>query len=619
MKFNTRRARRLYLLALFILSLFTLIVSTGSAHALGDIAGDAPASATANPTGVRDPDEPVIPETTKVIHRSTLDALASVSDDESVFVFSRGPLELESLAPGDVLVSGVTSADPNGFLRKVTEISTQGDYILIKTEQATLEDAIQKGSAQVHARLTYADVSSTEGSDGISLIETEGDGYGLSIRFEDVVLLDQDGDGSTTDDQIVANGQVDLDSNFTFDFEINDFQLEYLSFINKTEQTTRLELKTDVDLIGIHEEVEILRLYFAPITFWVGTVPVVITPMLTVHVGVDGNVSVGIRTEMTQQTTVLSGVTYEGGVWTPTSEYSSQYETSSPTVFFDASARAYAGPQMDLLLYGVVGPYGGVDDYLELDAEFFPEQWWALYAGLKAQIGVRLELLGRGIVDYHIVLIDEKERIAGSETAPLSPPIFVDVSISHPYRAEIESLYLRGYVAGCSEDPLMFCPEMSMNRAQIAVFVGRGLHGPYWAPPDPEEQLFEDVKVGQSAPWYSKWVAALWGDTFTAGCSAEKRLYCPEATLSRAEGAVFFLRLRHGKDYQPPDPTEQVFVDVPAGENTPWFAKWVNAAYAQGLVLPCEEDPDLRFCPESPLNRGVAAYMMTQAKGFTLP
>ena len=36
--------------------------------------------------------------------------------------------------------------------------------------------------------------------------------------------------------------------------------------------------------------------------------------------------------------------------------------------------------------------------------------------------------------------------------------------------------YNAGYVAGCSTDPLLFCPDNTMSRAEGAVFVERGIH-----------------------------------------------------------------------------------------------------------------------------------------------
>jgi hypothetical protein len=68
----------------------------------------------------------------------------------------------------------------------------------------------------------------------------------------------------------------------------------------------------------------------------------------------------------------------------------------------------------------------------------------------------------------------------------------------------------------------------------------------------------------------------------------------------------------HGYDYVPPDPTEQIFADVALDI---WYAKWVYDAYDAELILPCQTEPDLLFCPDDDLIRDMAAYMMVQAKG----
>jgi len=47
-----------------------------------------------------------------------------------------------------------------------------------------------------------------------------------------------------------------------------------------------------------------------------------------------------------------------------------------------------------------------------------------------------------------------------------------------------------------------------------------------------------------------------------------------------------------------------------------WGAKWVEAAYNAGIIPACETDPELKFCPEDPLDRSMGATMMVQAKGL---
>jgi len=194
-----------------------------------------------------------------------------------------------------------------------------------------------------------------------------------------------------------------------------------------------------------------------------------------------------------------------------------------------------------------------------------------------------------------------------------NPATFADVPPDHPYYDEIEALYRAGYTAGCNTDPLMYCPEATMNRAESSVFVERGIHAASYDPPAPTSQVFADMSLDS---WPAKWVTGLWNDQYTAGCGTDPLIYCPWQGHTRAEGCVFYLRMLRGASYDPPQPTQQTFTDVPLEA---WYAKWVQAAYDAGLITACQATPDMRFCPDGPLTRALAAYMMVHAKGLAVP
>jgi hypothetical protein len=156
----------------------------------------------------------------------------------------------------------------------------------------------------------------------------------------------------------------------------------------------------------------------------------------------------------------------------------------------------------------------------------------------------------------------------------------------------------------------MYCPEATMNRAESAVFVERGIHNAAFDPPAPSSQVFADVALDS---WAASWVNGLWADHYTVGCGTDPLLYCPWQGHTRAEGCVFYLRMLNGPGYAPLPPTQQLFADVPLDA---WYAGWIHAAYGAGLLPACQTSPDVRLCPEGPLTRALAAYMMVQAKGL---
>jgi hypothetical protein len=196
---------------------------------------------------------------------------------------------------------------------------------------------------------------------------------------------------------------------------------------------------------------------------------------------------------------------------------------------------------------------------------------------------------------------------------PTPTPIFGDVPDSHWAHDYIEALFNAGYVVGCSASPRLYCPDRILNRAESAVFVERGQHGAITDPPYPSPTTATFTDVPRSH-WAFGWVESLWTDGFTAGCSTSPRAYCPNRQHTRAEGSVFFLRIQYGSDYVPP-PGTGIFADVHPGD---WFYDWAEAAYNEGLLPACDTDP-LSYCPNSPLDRAWAAYMMVQAKDIPVP
>jgi hypothetical protein len=190
---------------------------------------------------------------------------------------------------------------------------------------------------------------------------------------------------------------------------------------------------------------------------------------------------------------------------------------------------------------------------------------------------------------------------------------FADVPSSHWAYDDIEMLYREGYVAGCSAEPPLYCPEATMTRAESAVLIERGVHGAGYLPPDPAEQIFADVPLWE---WFAKWATGLWEDGYTAGCGLDPLIYCPLQEHSRAEATVFFLRMLHGKDYEPTEVADLPYIDVAEGS---WYRRWVGAAYGEGLIQECEDLGDRGddlFRPQEGLRRAEAACMMIRAKGL---
>jgi len=186
---------------------------------------------------------------------------------------------------------------------------------------------------------------------------------------------------------------------------------------------------------------------------------------------------------------------------------------------------------------------------------------------------------------------------------------FVDVPFTYWAAGWVERLYDSGITNGCALNPPRYCPDQSVTRAQMAVLLGRALHGASYVPPPASGSLFADVPASY---WASGWIEQLYSDGLTAGCSTTPLLYCPEGTLTRAEMAVFLVRAVHGSAFTPP-PATGIFSDVQTGY---WAAAWIEQLYRDGLTTGCATAP-LRYCPEGSLTRAQTAVFL--GRTFNLP
>jgi len=195
----------------------------------------------------------------------------------------------------------------------------------------------------------------------------------------------------------------------------------------------------------------------------------------------------------------------------------------------------------------------------------------------------------------------------GGETYTITKTwIFGDVPASYWANSFIERLYNASVTGGCTTSPLNYCPESIVTRAQMAVFLLRGMHGSSYTPPAVGASTgFADVPVGY---WAAAWIKQLAAEGITSGCGAG--VYCPDATVTRAQMAIFLLRAKHGLVYTPPAATG-VFTDVPVGY---WADKWIEQLAAEAITSGCGAGV---YCPDASVTRAQMAVFLV--KTFNLP
>jgi hypothetical protein len=183
---------------------------------------------------------------------------------------------------------------------------------------------------------------------------------------------------------------------------------------------------------------------------------------------------------------------------------------------------------------------------------------------------------------------------------------FYDVPSSYWAWPYIESLYNASITGGCGSSPLTYCPEDTVTRAQMAIFILRGIHGSAYTPPPATGTVFADVPLGSFA---ADWIEQLAIEGVTAGCGNGN--YCPDATITRAQMAIFLLRGEHGSAYIPPAATGTIFSDVPLGS---FAVDWIEQLATEGITSGCGGG---NYCPNSNVTRAEMAVFLVRA--FSLP
>jgi hypothetical protein len=194
-------------------------------------------------------------------------------------------------------------------------------------------------------------------------------------------------------------------------------------------------------------------------------------------------------------------------------------------------------------------------------------------------------------------------KISGG-TAPGTT--FADVPSTYWAYSFIERLYNAGITGGCSTSPLMYCPEAPVTRAQMAIFILRGIHGSAYSPPTATGTAFTDVP---SSYWAAAWIEQLATEGITGGCGGGN--YCPDANITRAQMAIFLLRGKYGSTYTPPPSSGTVFTDVPVSY---WASAWIEALASEGITSGCGGG---NYCPDANVIRAQMAVFLV--KTFNLP
>ncbi|MBX7133995.1 MAG: S-layer homology domain-containing protein [Fimbriimonadaceae bacterium] len=173
---------------------------------------------------------------------------------------------------------------------------------------------------------------------------------------------------------------------------------------------------------------------------------------------------------------------------------------------------------------------------------------------------------------------------------------YTDVPASHLFADHITLIKRRDLAPICTADT--YCPDRATTRAEMAVFIIRGLYGDnftFTATPH-----FTDVPTTHQ---FFKYIQKMKDLGITSGCTATT--YCPSESVTRGQIAVFIVRAKLGDNFA--YRTAPYFGDTP-GTNI--FFRYIQKLKELGITTGCTAT---EYCPNDQNTRGQIAVFVARA------
>ena len=211
-----------------------------------------------------------------------------------------------------------------------------------------------------------------------------------------------------------------------------------------------------------------------------------------------------------------------------------------------------------------------------------------------------------GIYDRALSATEIQTIVNAGSAGKCEPSTFPDVPENHWAWQFVEAIFSAGLTSGFPDGS--YRPDNPVTRAEMAVFIKKGIHGSTYTPPAPDGgHPFNDI----AGHWAEAWIEDLYDEGFTSGFP--DGTYRPDNQVTRAEMAIFLKKAIHGSAYTSPAPDgSHPFSDIAAH----WAEAWIEDLYDEGIT---SGFPDGTYRPENTATRAEMAVFLVNAFSLALP
>ncbi|HPY20523.1 MAG TPA: hypothetical protein PLM08_22735, partial [Polyangiaceae bacterium] len=349
----------------------------------------------------------------------------------SLVVTGKAAKLVQGSVAGDILVGNrqttTSGNNPYGFLRKVVAVEKMGEDYVVKTTQATLEDAIEQGEAQTNCSAPIPSrfdesVTPLSHSPWPGLHSQDVGGLaGGKIDVSGKLLEGLVGGGAKLS---VSRGSFSFEPDVDLGIKIKWFKVEEFHVVLSGDMALELALLLETSLSTSQTwKGNFFKLEKPLPPLMIGPVPVVVTMVFTVSGGAEFSVSDKQTVEAgagAKSSVALGGRYKKGSGWSKVSESSFHLYPIGPTIE-SATTVSVKGfiPKVEIafLLYDAVGPTMNVSPYAKLDVNVTPPCPWKITAGVEGNFGAKVQVpvIGYTLASTSFKLFDVNGNVADGQ------------------------------------------------------------------------------------------------------------------------------------------------------------------------------------------------------------
>ena len=363
-----------------------------------------------NETTPQDPEplDTIVKEEVLVINHNESD-LASTSEQlaNGVYIFTYNG-NLPEIVIGDILIG----EEGEGYLRKVVNVSVDGNTITTETVQATLEDVFEQATISIDTDISNTSrMSNSNGKTSGVKVNYAAEGVrvsddGWTYNFSNTELFN-DGPLSLK----VTNGSATFTPNFRFDTDYENGSATFMEF--KTENSNfnincnlLLNASSSHTFSGEEEIVDTDK----TINVLVGGIPVPVVINVKLVASLSGTIDAEFNATsgFNNDYTLNAGVKYDGS-WSNNFSMNQNFNAYPLEMegVVGLSQNLTITPRVSLKFYGVVGPYcePEVTEDFALNVASPSLDWDSnVDVGMNLKLGVDIEVFSTTLVDVNDVI-----------------------------------------------------------------------------------------------------------------------------------------------------------------------------------------------------------------------